>query len=98
MAGRSNWSSPTQTRVRQPLRAKKDNTKMVQEDNIDVHVGGFLSNICLACMPVWKDAKIVNMISVCLDHDTLTTSKCNRYSFKPYALRTGSGGRVQRRR
>jgi len=55
----------------------------VQEDNIDVHVGGFLSNICLACMPVWEDAKIVNMISVCLD-TTLTTTKCNRYSFRPY--------------
>ncbi len=54
---------------------------MVQEDNIDVHVGGFLSNICLACMPVWQDAKIVNMISVCLD-TTLTTSACNRYSFR----------------
>ena len=54
---------------------------MVEEDNIDVHVGGFLSNICLACMPVWQEAKIVNMISVCLD-TTLTTSHCNRYSFR----------------
>ncbi len=54
---------------------------MVEEDNIDVHVGGFLSNICLACMPVWEEAKIVNMISVCLD-TTLTTSKCNRHSFR----------------
>ena len=54
---------------------------MVEEDKIDVHVGGFLSNICLACMPVWEEAKIVNMISVCLD-TTLTTSKCNRYSFR----------------
>jgi ABC-type branched-subunit amino acid transport system substrate-binding protein len=54
---------------------------MVSEDNIDVHVGGFLSNICLACMPVWEHAKIVNMISVCLD-TTLTTSHCNRFSFR----------------
>ena len=46
-----------------------------------MHVGGFLSNICLACMPVWEEAKIINMISVCLD-TTLTTSKCNRYSFR----------------
>jgi len=66
-----------------PAVARQKTTKMVQEDNIDVHVGGFLSNICLACMPVWEDAKIVNMISVCLD-TTLTTSKCNRYSFRPY--------------
>jgi branched-chain amino acid transport system substrate-binding protein len=54
---------------------------MVQESNIDAHVGGFLSNICLACMPVWQEAKIVNMISVCLD-TTLTTTKCNRVSFR----------------
>ena len=63
--------------------ARRKTEKMVQEDNIDVHVGGFLSNICLACMPVWEEAKIVNMITVCLD-TTLTTTKCNRYSFRPY--------------
>src|SRR5262249_44472088 len=57
--------------------------KLVVEDKIDAQVGGFLSNICLACMPVWEEAKILNMISVCLD-TTLTTSKCNRYSFRPY--------------
>ena len=57
--------------------------KMVEEDNIDVHVGGFLSNICLACTPVYEEAKIVNMISVCLD-TTLTTSKCSRYTFRPF--------------
>jgi branched-chain amino acid transport system substrate-binding protein len=57
--------------------------KMVTEDNIDAHVGGYLSNICLACVPVFVDNKVVNMISVCLD-TTLTTSKCNRYTFRPY--------------
>jgi len=61
--------------------ARRKSEKMVQEDNIDVHVGGFLSNICLACMPVWQESKIVNMISVCLD-TTLTTTNCNRYSFR----------------
>jgi len=61
--------------------ARRKTSKMVQEDGIDIHVGGFLSNICLACMPVWQEAEIVNMISVCLD-TTLTTSKCNRYSFR----------------
>jgi branched-chain amino acid transport system substrate-binding protein len=64
-----------------PATARRKTQKMVSEDNIDIHVGGFLSNICLACMPVWEKAKIVNMISVCLD-TTLTTSKCNRYSFR----------------
>src|ERR1700719_3212552 len=64
-----------------PAVARQKSEKLVQEDNIDVHVGGFLSNICLACMPVWEDAKIINMISVCLD-TTLTTSKCNKVSFR----------------
>ncbi len=64
-----------------PAVARQKTEKMVQEDEIDAHVGGFLSNICLACMPVWEDAKIVNMISVCLD-TTLTTTHCNRVSFR----------------
>jgi branched-chain amino acid transport system substrate-binding protein len=57
--------------------------KLVVEDNIDAHVGGFLSNLCLACMPVWEEHKILNMISVCLD-TTITTTKCNRYTFRPF--------------
>jgi branched-chain amino acid transport system substrate-binding protein len=57
--------------------------KMVEEDKIDVHVGGFLSNICLACTPVYEEAKIVNLISVCLD-TTLTTTKCSKYTFRPF--------------
>jgi branched-chain amino acid transport system substrate-binding protein len=57
--------------------------KLLVEDNVDVHVGGFLSNICLACMPQFEEAKVVNMISVCLD-TTLTTTKCNRYSFRTH--------------
>jgi branched-chain amino acid transport system substrate-binding protein len=64
-----------------PAVARQKTAKMVDEDSIDIHVGGFLSNICLACMPVWQDAKIVNMITVCLD-TTLTTSACNRYTFR----------------
>ncbi len=56
--------------------------KLVVEDKIDAQVGGVFSNICLACMPLWEEARIVNIISVCLD-TTLTTSKCNRYSFRP---------------
>jgi len=61
--------------------ARRKTQKMVEEDGIDIHAGGFLSNICLACMPVWQEAKIVNMITVCLD-TTLTTSHCNRYTFR----------------
>jgi branched-chain amino acid transport system substrate-binding protein len=60
---------------------RRKSQKMVEEDNIDVHVGGFLSNICIACMPVWQEAKVLNMITVCLD-TTLTTSACNRFSFR----------------
>ena len=57
--------------------------KLLVEDKVDVHVGGFLSNICLACMPVFEEYEVVNIITVCLD-TTLTTTKCNRYSFRPY--------------
>jgi len=57
--------------------------KLVEEDQVDVECGGFLSNVCLACMPVWKEAKIVNMISVCLD-TTITGSACNKYTFRPF--------------
>jgi branched-chain amino acid transport system substrate-binding protein len=57
--------------------------KLVVEDNVDVHQGGFLSNVCLACMPVWEEHKIVNMIGVCLD-TTITTSKCSKYTFRPF--------------
>src|SRR5262244_3587648 len=57
--------------------------KLAVEDKIDAHQGGFLSNVCLACMPVWDEHKILNMIGVCLD-TTITTSKCNRYTFRPF--------------
>ena len=57
--------------------------KLVEEDKIDAHVGGVLSNVCLACMPVWEEYKIVNMVGVCLD-TTMTTTKCSRYTFRPF--------------
>ena len=57
--------------------------KLVEEDKIDAHQGGFLSNVCLACEPVFSENKIVNMIGVCLD-TTLTTTKCSRYTFRTF--------------
>jgi len=57
--------------------------KLAVEDKVDIHEGGFLSNVCLACMPVWDEHKIVNMIGVCLD-TTITTSKCSKYTFRPF--------------
>jgi branched-chain amino acid transport system substrate-binding protein len=62
---------------------RRKTEKLLEEDKVDAHVGGFLSNVCLACMPVFEEQKVLNMISVCLD-TTLTTTKCNRYSFRPY--------------
>jgi branched-chain amino acid transport system substrate-binding protein len=62
--------------------------KLVTEDEIDAHVGGYLSNICLACVPVFVEHKVVNMISVCLD-TTLTTTHCNKYTFRPYDFAPG---------
>jgi branched-chain amino acid transport system substrate-binding protein len=57
--------------------------KLAVEDQIDAHVGGVLSNVCLACMPVWEENKILNMVGVCLD-TTMTTTKCSRYTFRPF--------------
>jgi branched-chain amino acid transport system substrate-binding protein len=57
--------------------------KLAVEDQVDAHVGGVLSNVCLACMPVWEEHKIVNMVGVCLD-TTMTTTKCSRYTFRPF--------------
>jgi branched-chain amino acid transport system substrate-binding protein len=57
--------------------------KLLVEDKIDAHEGGFLSNVCLACAPVFDEYKVLNMIGVCLD-TTLTTSKCSRYTFRPF--------------
>ena len=79
MAGRS--SSVIADDKSKPDVGRRKTQKLLVEDNVDVHVGGFLSNICLACMPVFEENKVVNMISVCLD-TTLTTTKCNRYSFR----------------
>jgi branched-chain amino acid transport system substrate-binding protein len=66
-----------------PASGRRAVERLVTEDNIDFHVGGFLSNVCLACGPVWIEHQVVNMIGVCLD-TTLTTSHCNRYTFRPY--------------
>jgi branched-chain amino acid transport system substrate-binding protein len=57
--------------------------KLVVEDKIDVAEGGYLSNVCIACMPVFEEHKLVYMIGVCLD-TTITTTKCNRYTFRPF--------------
>jgi len=57
--------------------------KLAVEDMVDAHVGGVLSNVCLACMPVWEEHKILNMVGVCLD-TTMTTTKCSRYTFRPF--------------
>ena len=57
--------------------------KLVVEDKVDVAEGGYLSNVCLACMPVFEEHKTVWMIGVCLD-TTITTSKCSRYVFRPF--------------
>jgi branched-chain amino acid transport system substrate-binding protein len=62
---------------------RRKTEKLLVDDQVDATVGGVLSNICLACMPLYDKHKIVNMISVCLD-TTITASKCSRYSFRPF--------------
>ena len=36
---------------------RRKTEKLVVEDKVDAHVGGFLSNICLACMPVFEEPR-----------------------------------------
>src|SRR5256714_10782744 len=57
--------------------------KLVLEDKVDIAEGGYLSNVCLACMPVFEEHRTVWMIGVCLD-TTITTTKCSRYVFRPF--------------
>ena len=57
--------------------------KLVVEDKVDIGEGGYLSNVCIACMPVFEEHKTVWMIGVCLD-TTITTTKCSRYVFRPF--------------
>src|SRR5262249_23775138 len=40
--------------------------KLVLEDKVDIAEGGYLSNVCLACMPVFEEHRTVWMIGVCL--------------------------------
>jgi branched-chain amino acid transport system substrate-binding protein len=62
---------------------RRKTEKLLVDDQVDATVGGVLSNICLACMPLYERHKVVNMISVCLD-TTITASKCSRYTFRPF--------------
>src|SRR2546428_80079 len=57
--------------------------KLLVEDQVDVAEGGYLSNVCLACMPVFDEHRTVFMVGVCLD-TTITTTKCSRYVFRPF--------------
>ena len=66
-----------------PDTGRRKAEKLATENRIDAHEGGFLSNVCLACMPVWEEHQIVNMIGVCLD-TTITTTKCSRYTFRSF--------------
>src|SRR5205823_4307178 len=36
--------------------------KLLVEDKVDIGEGGYLSNVCIACMPVFEEQKTVSMI------------------------------------
>src|SRR5262245_9690482 len=66
-----------------PRTGRQKAEKLVTVDRIDAHQGGFRSDVCLACIRVWEDHRIVNMIGGCLD-TRITTTACSRYSFRPF--------------
>ena len=70
--------------------------KLIVEDKIDAHQGGFLSNVCLACMPVFSEHKIVNMIGVCLD-TTHHHEQVRPLHLPAVRLRARAGGGVRAR-
>src|SRR2546426_8824532 len=57
--------------------------KLLVEDQVDVAEGGYLSNVCVACMPVFDEHRTVFMVGGCLDA-TITPTKCSRYVFRPF--------------
>src|SRR5262245_52803097 len=57
--------------------------KLVAEDKVDIMEGGYLSNVCLACMPVFEEHRVVFMTGSCED-TTITTTRCSRYTFRPF--------------
>src|SRR5258708_15687202 len=65
--------------------------KLAVEDMVDAHVGGGLSNVCLACMPGWGGQKNVNMGRVFLD-TTMTTRKSHPYNLPPFYYPPGQAG------
>jgi len=66
-----------------PQTALRKAEKLATVDRIDAHQGGFLSDICLQCMGVWENHRIVNMIGGCLD-TRITTTRCSQYTFRPF--------------
>src|SRR5262249_53908108 len=56
--------------------------KLVLEDNVDISEGGYLSNVCRTCMPVFEQHRTVCMPGACLVA-TITTTKCRRVIVRP---------------
>jgi branched-chain amino acid transport system substrate-binding protein len=67
----------------QPDSGRRRVEKLIVEEKVDLVEGGYLSNVCLACMPVAEEHKVVFMIGACED-TTITTSRCSRYAFRPF--------------
>ena len=63
--------------------------KLVVEDQVDAHAGAYLSNMCLACMPVYEERKVVNMITVCLDTTITRASAAGTRSARSTSRLTG---------
>ena len=91
-AGRSSSSSPT-TSPSPTSAAARPRSCWSRTRSTSTSAASSPTSASPACR-CSRRAKVVNMISVCLD-TTLTTTKCNRYSFRPLRLRAGAGGGVR---
>ena len=88
-AGRSSCSSPTTSRS--PTSAGARRRSSWSRTRSTPTPGGYLSNVCLACMPVYEEHKIVNMIR-CASTPRSRTSQVQPLHLPPVRLRPGPGG------
>src|SRR5262249_41598895 len=66
-----------------PDTGRRKDENVAAEDMTGAHAGAYVSNVCIACMHVYEEHKIVNMFGVCLD-TTITSRICSRYTFRPF--------------
>jgi ABC-type branched-subunit amino acid transport system substrate-binding protein len=61
-------------------------TQLVQQDNVDLLVGGGFSPECLAVQDLAQKLQVVYVPADACATDTFSTQTCNRFTFRPYTV------------